>query len=78
MDCPDPPVMLIKQEHVWYKLQKHTSARPAHPHMRDDLANAHLVLAIICPSAIKKLIHIFTCLCTVVFDARGDHVLYFA
>jgi len=23
MDCPDPPLMLIQQEHVWYKLEKH-------------------------------------------------------
>jgi len=40
MDWPDPPLMLIEQEHVWYKLQKHTGARPAQPQMRDDLANA--------------------------------------
>jgi len=24
MDWPDPPLMLILQEHVWHKLQKHT------------------------------------------------------
>jgi len=40
MDWPDPPFMLILHEHVWYKLQKHRSAQPAQPQMRDDLTNA--------------------------------------
>jgi len=67
---PDHPFMLILQEHVCYKPQKHRSAQPAQPQMRDDLANALIQnWARMCPSAIRKLIRSFTCMCTVVFDA---------
>ena len=77
MDWLDPPLMLILQEHVQYKLQKHTSARPAQPRMRDDLANALIQdWARISPSAIRKRIRSFTFMCTVVFYARGGQALY--
>jgi len=50
---------------------------PDPPQMRNDLANALMYdWARICPFAIRKLIHSFTCMCTVVFDAKGGQALY--
>ena len=40
MDWPDPSPHVFPTDNVWDLLQKHTSSRPAQPHMRDDLANA--------------------------------------